>query len=308
MTVATDVATNGGTATLAANKRTGFHLWGLTPCGCVLALLLFARCAIAQNAPVTTPDTAAEAPAQTASAPPASEKTPAGPPKISYVDGQLRIDALDSTLADVLTKVAALTGVKIDVPAGANSERMPVVELGPGPARQILAALLNDSNFDYLIQASDTEPEKLQSVMLMLREKKGSGTNGTDAAARPFRSPYARAVAATVKAEEAPVPDSPVAAPPENAAAEAGSLNPQPAPTQPDQPMQLPLSQPEQSNLTKPPPLTPPQTMNPQSINQQLQQMYQQRMQMMQQDRQTGSSGAPANPGSNPAPGATVRQ
>ena len=111
------------------------------------------------------------------------------PPTISYVGGQLRIDALGSTLADVLTKVAALTGVKIDVPAGADSERMPVVELGPGPARQILASLLSDSNFDYLIQASDADPEKIQSVLLMPREKKGERDQWTDAAARASRGP-----------------------------------------------------------------------------------------------------------------------
>ena len=55
--------------------------------------------------------------------------------------------------------------------------------------------------------------------------------------------------------------------------------------------MQLPLSQPEQSNLARPGALTPPQALNPQSINQQLQQMYQQRMQLQ-------TVAPPANPGS----------
>ena len=238
--------------------------------GGILALLLFARVAIAQ-----------EPPAQTAA-----------PPNISYVGGQLRINTLDSTLADVLKKVADLTGVKIDVPAGANSERMPVVELGPGPARQVLASLLSGSNLDYVIQASDTDPTKIQSVLLMPRDKRGSGTNGTEAAARPIRSPFARAAVAPPEEAPAPVPDIPVPAQPENAAAEASSLNPQPALTQPEQ------AQPGQSNLPKPGTLTPPQTMTPENINQQLQQMYQQRMQMIQQDRQTGSPAAPANPGS----------
>jgi hypothetical protein len=315
MAEAKDAATNGGTTPKAGHKRTrpnrefslhiwaalattGFHLRNVTKAGCVLALLLFARAAIARNAqgtalPTTAtgaPATATESPAQTAAAPPTSAKTTAVPPKISYVGGQLRIDALNSTLADVLTKVAALTGVKIDVPAGANSERMPVVDLGPGPARQILSSLLSDSNFDYVIQASDTDPEKIQSVLLMPREKRGSGTNGPDAAARLSGSPYARAA---VPPEEAQVSNSPVPAGPENAAAGASSLNPQPASSQPEQSMGLPLPQPEQSNLTKPAPLTPPQVMNSQSISQQLQQMYQQRMQMMQQERQT----ATANPG-----------
>jgi hypothetical protein len=198
-------------------------------------------------------------------------------------------------LADVLTQVATLTGVKIDIPAGASSERMPVVELGPGPARQILAALLSDSNFDYLIQASDADPERIQSVLLMPREKKGSGINGADVVARASRGPDVAAAAPP----EAPVADSPV--PP--AAAEANS-NPAPAaapptPVQPDQTGQFPLLQPDTTNPAKPGALTPPATLNQDSINQQLQQMYQQRLQMTQQDHYTGTQPLPAIPGVN---------
>jgi hypothetical protein len=250
-----------------------------TKAGCSLALLLFASVAGAQTTTPEAPAAAAESPAR-----------PAVPAKITYVGGQLRIDALGSTLADVLTQVAALTGAKIDVPAGAASERMPVVELGPGPARQILASLLSDSNFDYLIQASDADPEKIQSVLLMPREKKGSGTNGSDAVARASRGPAAP--------PEAPAPDSPAPAPPEIAAPDASSLTP-PAPAQPEQatppiPVQpdlsgRPLLQPDPSNPAKPGAMTPPPTLSPESINQQLQQMYQQRAQMTQQDHYTGT-------------------
>ena len=253
-----------------------------TKAGCALALLVFASVAAAQTTTPEAPAAAAESPAR-----------PAGPPKITYVGGQLRIAALGSTLAEVLAQVAALTGVNIDVPAGANSERMPVVELGPGPARQVLASLLSDSDFDYLIQASDADPEKIQSVLLMAREKKGSGTNGTDVMARASRGPAAPAP------PEVTASDSPAPAPPEIPAPDASSLNPQPAsapseqatppsPVQPDLSGQ-PLLQPDTSNPAKPGALTPPAALTPQSINQQLQQMYQQRAQMTQQDHSTGT-------------------
>jgi len=261
-----------------------------TKAGCALALLLFARVATAQNGPG-------------AAEPPASEKTPAAPPSISYAGGQLRINALDSTLADVLTKVAALTGMKIEVPDGANRERMPMVELGPGPARQVLASLLSDSTFDYLIQASDADPEKIQSVLLMPREKKGSGANATTAAARPARGPNGRPAPEPAQPEEAPAPDSAVAATPESAAAEAMSLSSQPDPSTqaPPAPLdpsgQFPRLQPDSSNPAKPGALTPPQVLNPESINQQLQQMYQQRTLMTQQDHFTGTQPVPAIPG-----------
>jgi hypothetical protein len=265
MTVAKDATTNPG-------KTAGFQLRGVTQAGGVLALLLFA----------------AGLPAQTASVPPALEKLPSVPSKISYVGGQLRIDALGVTLADVLAKVAALTGVIIDVPAGAKDERMPVVQLGPGLPRQVLAELLSDSTFDYLIQSSSADPEKLQSVLLIPREKKGSGSAVADGTGRPPRSPFARALAQP----EAPAPDTPAPAQPEIAAPEVTALNSVPEATQPDppappasalpdQPMLLPAAQQDPSTL-RPGALAPPQNLSPQSINQQLQQMYQQRMQMIQ--------------------------
>ena len=266
MTVAKDAAATAGKTT------TGFHASGVLQAACVLVLILFA----------------AKLPAQSASAPPALEKLPSVPPKISYVGGQLRIDAFGATLADVLTRVAALTGVNIEVPSGARDERMPVVELGPGTARQVLASLLSDSTFDYLIQSSSTDPDKLQSVLLIPREKKGSGSAGADGAARPTRSPYVRAQAQP----EAPVPDSPAPAQAEIAAPEASALNSVPEAMQadpstppasalPDQPMLLPSAQTDPSAL-RPGALAPPQSLSPQSINLQLQQMYQQRMQMIQ--------------------------
>jgi hypothetical protein len=256
-----------------------------------------------------------------ATAPPASEKPPEVRKEISYADGQLKIDALNATLADVLAKVAALTGVKIDLPEGATSEPMPVVDLGPGPAREILASLLRDSNFDYLILASDKDPEKIQSVVLMAREKKGSGTNGTngtngtEAVARPIRSPYSRAAALLPRPEEVAPPDPPAPVQPESTVAGVNSPNgptqadpsaPSPSPqpdsstsslsTQPDLSVPPPFGQPLQTNIPPTFPVPPPAVMNQQTITQQLQQMYQQRMQMLQQDRQIGQPAVPGNP------------
>jgi hypothetical protein len=231
--------------------------------------------------------------------------------KISYSGGQLKIDVVDSTLGGVLAQVAALTGVKIDVPAAANSERLPVVDLGPEPARQVIASLLSASEFDYLIAASDTDPEKVQSVVLMARQK-GSGSNGTEGGGNPFRSQYARGGALPPSGGDAPDSDSPVAAEPDNTAAEANSLPPAAtpqndsapaAPAQSNQPGSSPSSPAAFSNrsgLTSDGAMNPPSSMDQQSVNQQLQQMYQQRMQMTQQEKSgpTAPPGAAANPAS----------
>jgi hypothetical protein len=129
----------------------------------------------------------------------------------------------------------------------------------------------------------------LQSVLLIPRDKKGGGAAAVDGSARLPRSPFARASAQP----ETPVPDSP--APQPDIAAEANSLNsvavatpadpstPSAAPAMPDIPVQLPSSlQQDPTALSRPGALAPPQSLSPQSINTQLQQMYQTRMQMIQ--------------------------
>jgi len=275
-----DAATNEDTM-----LRSRFRHRGVTATGCALALLLCVGAAAQEPAPATpaeSPETAA---------------TPVPPPKISYVGGQLKIDATDSTLADILTKVAALTGVTIDIPPAANQERMAVVQLGPGPAREVLASLLSDSNVDYVIQASDTDPMKLQSVLVMARDKKGAKPNGTDEMASVARSPYARR-GMPQQPQETQAPDSPQ---PESIVAES-------APTQPDQSAPPPPAEPPPSrqpsvseqpgmiNGAKIAPQPVPSSLDSQNITQTLQQMYQQRMQINQQDHQASPQTMAPNP------------
>src|ERR1035438_4948767 len=103
----------GGT-TNAGKTTTGFYPPLVTEAGRVIAFLLFAGLAIAQNhqaramravaagASAKAPEVPASVaevpapvpvPAQTVTAPPVLEKRPTVPAKISYVGGQLRIDA-----------------------------------------------------------------------------------------------------------------------------------------------------------------------------------------------------------------------
>ena len=300
MTLAKDATAKVGKTT------TGFDAPLVTEASRVLVFLLFAGVAAAQYHPArpmrpfpmaapspatAVPASAAEVPApapttvpaQPVPPPPPADKRPTVATKISYVEGQLRIDAFDITLADVLTKVADLTGVIIEIPPGARTEHLPVVQLGPGTARQVLAELLSDSTFDFLIQSPSADPEKLQSVLLIPRDKKGGGATTADGTARPPRGPSALAAA-----QPEAVPD--IAAPEAssvNTVAEAMPVAPSTPQAQaaalPDLPTQLPSSlQQNQSAASRPGALSPPPSLTPQSINTQLQQMYQTRMQMIQ--------------------------
>jgi hypothetical protein len=92
------------------------------------------------------------------------EEMPATPPEVSYRDGQLTIVAQNSTLADILRAVRAQTHASVDVPPSAT-ERV-VSHFGPGPARQVLAELLNGSHFNYVLLGSAADPAALDRVIL----------------------------------------------------------------------------------------------------------------------------------------------
>ncbi len=209
-------------------------------------------------------------------------------PSVVYVDGQLRIDASNVTLAELLSRVTALTGVKFDVPVEATVDRLPIVKLGPGPAREILAALLNGSHLNYLIQEADGDPQKIQAVLIMAPEKKGKPGEpilqaaGTGAMRPPQLS---------TKVEQ---PPAPISAPPAVEAAPSAQSPSAQSPTElPDQaPTALAsAAAPGTLNGARVGALTPPPVLSPQSISQQLQQMYQQRMQMNQQSQAALSTG-----------------
>jgi hypothetical protein len=107
--------------------------------------------------------------------PPTLEQTPPTPPNVSYQNGQLTINAPNSTLSQVLHAVQARTGASIEVPAGAGSERV-VAQLGPGDPRDVLNTLLNGSKFDYVILGVNGNPGAVQKVILTPRQ---SGTTAT---------------------------------------------------------------------------------------------------------------------------------
>ncbi|HXW93503.1 MAG TPA: hypothetical protein VEK33_23335 [Terriglobales bacterium] len=123
-----------------------------------------------QPQPLTQPQPAAAPPA-TATSPPATatppppEQMPATAPQVAYSDGVLTITADNSTLGDILRAVHHQTGAAVDVPGNAT-ERV-VGRFGPGPARDVLASLLNGSHFNYVLLGSESNPTGLERVVLL---------------------------------------------------------------------------------------------------------------------------------------------
>ena len=100
-----------------------------------------------------------------------NQALPAAAPKpameVTFENGLLRIHTERSTLAQVLFEVQRQTGAEIAIPAGSESEEI-AVELGPAPAREVLAALLNGSRYNFIF-VGNTRGRTLQKAILSVR-------------------------------------------------------------------------------------------------------------------------------------------
>lgn len=97
--------------------------------------------------------------------PPSLEQQPAAAPRVAFQDGQLTIVAQNSSLGAILEDVQAKTGATIDMPS--NPTERVVGQFGPGPAREVLASLLNGSHFNYVLLGSPQNPDVLAKVVLL---------------------------------------------------------------------------------------------------------------------------------------------
>jgi len=150
---------------------------------------------------------------------------PAVAPEVSYQDGQLTIIAPNSTLGDILRGVRKRTSADIEIPAAAN-ERV-VTRLGPGPAREVMAELLNGSHFNYILLGSTENANALVRVVLV--PKSGPDTPNSEAASN--KAATAQGANGADAAEADPLEDTAEDTPDQGTPAEAE----QPAVT-PDQP------------------------------------------------------------------------
>jgi hypothetical protein len=85
---------------------------------------------------------------------------------VTFENGMLRIRAEKATLSQVLYEVQRQTQADIAIPAGAEQEPA-VADLGPGPARDVLAALLNGSPYNFIFVGDELT---LERVILTRRE------------------------------------------------------------------------------------------------------------------------------------------
>jgi hypothetical protein len=191
------------------------------------------------------------------------------PPQVSYQNGQLTIVAPNSTLADILRAVRKQTSADIEVPPA--TERV-VTHLGPGPAREIVAELLNGSRFNYVLLGSPQDASALTRVVLVA--KSGPENVGNPAAGAVQQQPQ------QAQGNFAP-PPQPDAQPDADATDAAAEENPEDnsAEAAPDADQQ---------------PAAPPDAAGIKTPQQMLQEMQQRQLQM----QQNQPPGQPPIPGS----------
>jgi hypothetical protein len=101
-------------------------------------------------------------------------------PQVTYHDSQLTIVAPNSTLGDILRAVRKQTGAEIEIPPA--TERV-VTHLGPGPAREVIAQLLNGSRFNYVLLGSPADDSVLTRVVLVAKSPQDNANPNNSAIA-----------------------------------------------------------------------------------------------------------------------------
>lgn len=165
-------------------------------CG-ALTLTLGGSCAQAQSTTEQV-DLPKDVPSSSSAPTPVSRlqppaEMPAKPPKVICKEGQLTIEADNSTMASVFAAIHGCIGIAIDLPSGASSTRI-FATLGPGPVNQVLQSLISSTDMDYVIQLSDTEADKIQAIFLTARTDDTKEPSGqAEHASTPTRQAWLQA-------------------------------------------------------------------------------------------------------------------
>jgi len=208
------------------------------------------------------------------------DSMPAVPPQVTYENNQLTIVAPNSTLADILRAVRKQTGAEIDVPSA--PERV-VTHIGPGPARDVVAELLNGSRFNYVLLGSPSDTLGLSRIVLVVK----TGPQALQPDAAPADVATTRAMIPGVSHADNPPQAAEEETQPDANEAEAADDN------NADENAEQQPGEAEQQNPQEQPGVKTPQQM--------LQEMQQRQLQMQQQQQQQ-QNGQPPIPGTGMPP------
>lgn len=193
---------------------------------------------------------------------------PPVPPQVSYRNGMLTVNAINSTMSSVLNAIRAKTGIQFD--GAENSSERVAVNLGPAPEGDVLAGIFSGSGFDYVVLGRPDSPGTVQRVILTPRGRGGAVAGQPQ---QPMQQPQAQAAQAQQEGEEDVPEDT------------AADQEPQDAPVQPPPVQQPPTTQNQQIQNNE-------QPKTPEQLLEELKQMQ------LQQQQQQGQP--PPDPNSVP--------
>jgi hypothetical protein len=212
---------------------------------------------------------------------------------VIFQNGKLTINANNSTLGDILEIVGEKTGAVIDLPDAAE-ERV-VTQIGPGQPREVIAALLNGSHFNYVVVGTEVDANAVARIVLTAKSEHADAPNApngrpmvaTANMARPMmqaRSAFQQALeqAQQIQIQTPDVQQPPVASTsetpaPVNQASSSGESST--APTGPTGTETAAIDQPSSGDAAQ-------KQSGDRTPQQMLQDLYETRRQMMQQQQQ----------------------
>jgi hypothetical protein len=184
---------------------------------------------------------------------------PPAPPQVTFRNGLLTVNAVNSTLASLLTAIRNKTGIEFEGAELASQDRV-AISMGPATEGEVLASILSGSNLDYVVMGRPDSPTIVQKVLLTRRTRPGAATvaNGQQPAAN--QAPQEAEEEAVD--ENATDPDQP-----QDTAVQAPPVQQQPE-GQAQQPQQQPEAQPQQPDQQQ-------QPKTPEQLLQELKEMQQ---------------------------------
>ncbi|HEY6272792.1 MAG TPA: hypothetical protein VIX19_12490 [Terriglobales bacterium] len=210
---------------------------------------------VAPAAPAQTPAAVAAVPETEQ---PAENLPPPTTPQVTYRNNLLTVQAMNSTLAGLLTAIRNKTGIQVEGLEAGAPERV-AISMGPAPEGEVLAAILGGSKFDYVVVERPDSPGTVQRVLLSPR----TGASTPAAGATPAPPASANGEGDDEDPDEAEAPQDTPARPP---LTQAQPQQPQQQPPQAKTPEQLleelkrmqqqqpPASQPQPNAPVKTPP------------------------------------------------------
>ena len=104
---------------------------------------------------------------------------PPVPPQVTFRNGLLTVNAVNSTLSSLLTVIRNKTGIEFEGAELAGQERV-AISMGPASEGEVLASILSGSSLDYVVMGRPDSPTIVQRVLLTRRSRPGAPRSPMD--------------------------------------------------------------------------------------------------------------------------------